>query len=273
MPNKTDIDEICIPNIQAQACLDAPLSIGTPAVNFKNIETALEEFYQVYLRSPKIVNSGGMKSAHLFLMWYSLKSLAPKTIIESGIYKGLGTWWLEQACPTATIFCIDVDFSNIEYKSTTATYLDRDFSLHTWEGIDKSSTLIFFDDHQNALMRLMQLKWMGFSHAIFEDNYPALQGDCYSCKKILSQAGVCDTTKNVPPPNATDKYYLLKNVATYQEFPPVFKAAQTRWHDAWQEPFYKTPSPLLIHPNTDAQQLLFEEADAYTWMCYIALKE
>lgn len=253
-----------------QICIDAPMVIGETVISFENVENDIEEFYNLYQRMPDIDNTYGMKSPHLFLMWIALRQLSPTVVIESGIYKGLGTWWIENAIsPSASLFCIDVNMNNIEYKSSRAMYLDEDFSKHTWDGIDRKTAVIFFDDHQNALTRLMQMKWMGFTKAIFEDNYPPLQGDCYSCKKILSQSGFyLESTDRDPIP---DMFFFKENVKNYQEFPPVFQVAATRWGDTWDLPFYKTPNALLTTAKTPCQKLLLAQAATYTWMCFVEL--
>lgn len=243
-----------------------PELIGVPSVTFDNIEESIEAFYQVYQKMPVIDNAYGMRSCHLFLAWHSLRQLKPSFIIESGVYKGLGTWWLEQACPEAKIFCIDIDYSNIEYKSPSAVYLHEDFTKHTWDDIDKNDTVIFFDDHQNALQRLMQMKWMGFRKAIFEDNYAPYCGDCYSCKKMLAQTGNQWGWDSIEP-NPFDRHFFIQNLKTYQQFPAVFRLAKNRFGFPWTE------DALLEKPRTPAQELLLQEASAYTYMCYVELAQ
>lgn len=243
-----------------------PSLIGKAAVDYSNIEEKIELFFELYKTMPPINNSYGMRSPHLFLLWEALRQLNPKYVIESGVYKGLGTWWIEQACPNAQIYCIDIDFSNIEYKSPSAFYLSEDFSSHTWQDIDKSKTIIFFDDHQNALTRLMQMKWMGFTKAIFDDNYASYTGDCYSCKKILAQTGNQWGWDYIPA-NQIDAHFLKSNLKTYQEFLAPFRCEKNRFGYPWVEP------SLLHEPNGYAQKLLNDEADSYTYMCYVELFE
>ena len=86
-----------------------PTLIGVPVVDFSHVKEEIEQFYTLYQSMPFSENTYGMQSSHLFLFWIALKQIKPKTIIESGVYKGLGTWWIEQACPDADIYCIDID--------------------------------------------------------------------------------------------------------------------------------------------------------------------
>ncbi len=245
---------------------DTPMIIGKPKIIYDNIEEEIESFFKVYKKMPIKDNTYGMHSPHLFLMWHALRQINPTTIIESGVYKGLGTWWMRQACPNATIYSIDVDLSNVEYIDNKATYLHTDFKCHKWDEInDKANALIFFDDHQNALERLKQMKWMGFSMAMFEDNYASYTGDCYSCKKILAQTGN-QWAWDIIEPNSVDCYSFNNNILTYQELPAPFRMATTRFGFEWKE------ESLFATPKTEAQRLLFDEAKTYTYMCFVELK-
>jgi hypothetical protein len=232
----------------------------------------------------------------MFLAWFALKELKPKAIVESGVYLGQGTWFLEKACPDAELYCIDIDLQQVQYKSSRAMYFDQDFSTIDWNHLPKGDTVLFFDDHQNAYDRVKTAKWFGFKHLIFEDNYPPLQGDCYSLKKAFMHSGFKFTlTRTKSPkvivketikrllgigsqncgyicPNDVDSKYLRQNIEVYYEFPPVFKTEETRWNDNWDDLNYPTPEPLLRLVEKKYQQIFLDEAIYYTWMCYVKLK-
>ena len=53
----------------------------------------IDEFHQLYQTRPIKDNNGGMKSGHMFPSWFVIKKLQPEYIIESGVWKGLGTWF------------------------------------------------------------------------------------------------------------------------------------------------------------------------------------
>ena len=149
----------------------------------------IAEFLERYRDRPIKDNRGGMGINHSFALYYALKKLSPDSVIESGVYKGQSTWIIEQALPQAEIYCIDPSPNQRVYTSKRAHYFTDDFAGLDWSGIDRANALCFFDDHQSALSRLKDMKWWGFKRAIFEDNYPLGQGDCYSIRKILSDAG------------------------------------------------------------------------------------
>lgn len=268
--------------------------IGAPPWSDNDIRAAYSEFKKVYAARPIADNAGGMKAPHALGCWFMLKSLRPKVIIESGVWKGQGTWLIEQACPDAEVVCLDISFNNLEYRSAGATYIEKDFSVVDFAAIDKTSALVFFDDHQNALMRLQQLKWKGFNQAIFEDNYAGTRGDCYSIKKMLGDFGFVrespsrgflnllatnlrallgrrrpDADAGTIEPNSTHRAELIEELDLYYEFPPLFKEDTTRWGDNWSDADYPTKAPLFDQSQDDSLRI---ESRDYTWMCLVNLK-
>ena len=234
----------------------------------------LQEFVELYDKRIIKDNNGGMKSSHIFPIWYVLKKTKPKYIVESGVWKGLGTWFFEQASPYSKIISIDPNPSFRVYTSPNVEYTKTDFINYNWDGIDKNDTLLFFDDHQNSLERIKHAKKLGFKKMVFEDNYPYLQGDCYSPKKILSKKKyVIDSMgiKNWFEPNEDDYQFFIKNVLGYQEFPPLFKDNITRWGDDWDNENYETNEPLLSESDVEIYPTFFEERKDYTWICYLEL--
>jgi hypothetical protein len=265
-------------------------SIGDAPFSREQMLDSLEEFSALYAERPIKDNAGGMKSPHLFLAWFALRALKPLAVIESGVWLGQGTWFFERACPDAELFCIDLDLSRILYRSKRARYLDRDFSALDWTDLPARETVLFFDDHQNAVERVKTAMWFGFSHILFEDNYPVSQGDCYSLKKAFAHAGFTplpkpqtlksriresivgrQETQGAVEPNEVDAKYLRKNLEVYAELPPVFMLARTRWGDEWDGERYPTPPPLLQSVEREYQRIFFEEASQYTWMAYAKL--
>jgi len=236
--------------------------------------SCLDEFYELYNLRPIKDNNGGMKSAHLLSAWYIIKQLKPKYLIESGVWKGLGTWFFEKASPKTEIVSIDPFPHYREYTSPNAIYRTEDFLTTNWSKFPKEDTFLFFDDHQNFLQRLKKAQEWGFKKIITEDNYPYQQGDCYTPKKILSQkdyvidyAGRKQWFKPVPE----DYEYFINNVAVYQEMPPIFKSDVTRWGDSWNED-YPTPDALLDESFKEKYPIYYNEKLDYTWMCYLELK-
>ncbi len=265
-----------------------PSDIGSVPWTDAEMRAAFPEFKDVYVRRPIAENTYGMKAPHAFLIWFIISKLKPDLIVESGVYKGLGTWLMEQACPEASMVCLDIDFGNLEYRSQKAEYHEKDLSLVDFGDRDLSNSVVFLDDHQDALMRLQQLHWKGFKRAIFEDNYPSGHGDCYSIKKMMENAGFTALRPEVKPlrerlkaaiankvegcqaedipANDTHRNELVRNLKTIYEGPPLFRTKETRWGTPWTDENYPT-KPALIDDDD-----LKEEAQFYTWMTYVELK-
>ena len=250
-----------------------------------NLKESLDEFYSLYEKRPINDNHGGMTSSHLFNTWYALRQLKPKLVIESGVWKGLGTWVIEQALPEAKIISIDVTWQHLKYQSPNSMYLDQDMTLYDWEkmfaeaeeehGIAKSDILVFLDDHQDFPSRLKFLSSLGIQSILYEDNYPPSQGDTLSPKKILAcQDYVMDYAGDRHHHQYSYEYYdmFTSLVETYQELPPIYKTDQTRWGDPWTEDRYPTKEPLMKLEEQSVYPIFAEEAKGYTWICYMGLK-
>ena len=267
------------------------LEIGKVNWTNKNIREKFLEFILIYNERQIKNNEGGMKISHSFYAWFLAKMLQPKVIIESGVWKGHGTWLFEKACPNARLICLDPCLDKLEYISKKAEYSTNDFSYLHIDSDLADQTLCFFDDHQDALKRMMEMRWKGLRNAIFEDNYPANRGDCYSLKKIISKKGYrpesekfgsylekfktrvkhylnSNLQKNILE-NKTHLKEIIKNIEIYYECPPLYKDKVTRWGDPWKNPEYPTKPPIFLEYD---DKKVFNECKDYTWMTYIFLK-
>lgn len=241
----------------------------------EEIKPFLDEFYSLYKDRPVQNNDGGMKSPHMFPLWYILKKLKPEAVIESGVFKGNGTWLIEKACPQAKLLCIDPNPYQRVYTSSKALYTTYDFSTLDLSNLKGRDVLVFFDDHQNSLNRIKKCKELGFKKIMVEDNYPIDQGDCYSPKKILSRENYVigdGADRKYYEKNLEDYDFLTKNLEIYQEVFPIFKDSTTIWNTPWDSSFYNTPDPLLTEEHKDKYPDLYDERKSYYWLCYMQLK-
>lgn len=229
-----------------------------------------------------------MKSPHMFAVFAMLRALEPQVVIESGVWKGGGTWLIEQAVPDAHVVSIDLDLRNLVYKSPDVNYSTLDFNLHDWSGLPEGS-VVLFDDHQDAFVRLQQCLWHGIDHVIFEDNYPPTQGDCYSLKKLFAASGFRPTApkslrerirqracgqqpRGGVPPSEKQQRSVRDRVSTYCEFPPVVRPDETRWRDDWTDTAYPTPDALFDIDDPRVPDFFVSEAKHYTWIAYARLR-
>lgn len=259
--------------------------VGKTAVDRNEMRNFLAEFATLYEKRPVRDNQGGMSSSHLFPLWFLLRKLRPTAVIESGVWRGLGTWMIEQACPEADLYAIDINWKNLQYRSVRARYISTDITKNSWSHLPKQDTVVFFDDHIDELQRFKWCVSEQFRHILFEDNYPPGRGDCYSMKKVLAHAGhrafpglkarlsrmLGRLTDRTIAPNASDAEYVTQHAELIQELPPIFKREYTRWGDPWDSR-YPTPEPLLTKVEKPYEQIFYDEATGYTWLCYVRLK-
>ncbi|MGB0681882.1 MAG: hypothetical protein ACPGOV_04220 [Magnetovibrionaceae bacterium] len=267
-----------------------PTAIGTPPWTRESLLAEMDSFRQVYDERPIQQNEGGMRSPHMFACWYLARTLNPEVIIESGVFRGQSTWLFETACPDAKLHCLDPAPLRRVYTSDRAQYHTADFDQTDFGDVDGAKVLCFFDDHQNAYERVKSMALKGFKQAIFEDNYPPGRGDCYSLKQAFSGAGFSPEAPKIGlrakavakikhragadgsvPANSAHARDLARALDCYAEFPPIVKPDTTRWGDAWSEDRY--PTPEAVNPDARPDDIFTEEATAYTWLCYLRLKD
>lgn len=237
------------------------------------IKKELAGFISIYGDRPFKDNTGGMKAPHMFGTYCMVRNLNPDNIVESGVFHGQGTWLLSKIAENAKLHCIEPHLGSIQHKIPSAKYYSDDFSKIDFSSLDKDKTLIFFDDHQNALDRIKICTKLGFKHLIFEDNYPNNQGDCVSIKKVLSGMDyLLDSggNKSNIKANIEDTEFLKEHINIYYEFPPLFSDDTNRWNEPWDT--HETKNPILSISDKDIYPILHKERFDYTWICYVNLK-
>ncbi|MBW7932821.1 MAG: hypothetical protein H3C62_04250 [Gemmatimonadaceae bacterium] len=277
-------------------------------VSRQDLLALLPEFLERYRERPIADNAGGMQFNHAFAAFAVARHLAPPLIVESGVWKGQSTWLFEQACPNAQLVCIDPNPGVRRYTSRRAEYRTDDFALLDWSDAPCADALCFFDDHQNAYQRLIEMRWWGFRRAIFEDNFPCGEGDSYSLRHVRAGFGHPHLQMSssyqgawrerfararlertlfahyarqamVRHPNVADRAAFERNVRVYQEIPPVVRYATNNWGGAW-DGAYASEAPLLdgfgTPPLGDALRAI--EADTpqhafdYGYLCVVELR-
>lgn len=249
------------------------------------------EFWPLYERRPIKNNDGGCQLPHLFSLWVYLIESQPTHVIESGVWKGQTTWLIETTLPGADILALDPAPHRREWTSTKATYSNIDFGFQDLCQFPPETTLVFFDDHVHAWLRLTQVRTWRFRHIVFDDNYPDGVGDP-SIRQILRGSfpgkprGVRSRLKqairrvvsrqemavleNYSPTALRDA--LLRLPIGYSEFPPLAIRERTRWGTLWRDSFGDVEACLNPEKLTERQR---EEVNrtsaAYTAMCKLTL--
>ena len=243
------------------SCTMCCASCPEPTASNDWMRTQLDEFAAVYSRKPGgRQNAMGVNFLHGFGLWVLVRSLKAKGelqhIIESGCYRGVGSWLLRQAAGSG----VQMSFVSPE---TPDLYVDRaedskyytgrdfvDFALIAWPPtINRSATLVFIDDHQAAPRRVQEAAHHGFRHVAFDDNWLPNRGDCTSLKSVCSgRSGLTLSTGNASATplwqdNIGLRRHFMQNsevarlerlfdeaVEGYFELPPVWHATDGRNH-------------------------------------------
>lgn len=210
------------------------------------MRASLPEFAQLYKQRPIKQNEWGMNVNHVFALWFLVRKLRPRYIIESGVFKGQGTWLLRQAAGSDTfIFSLDprnvADLLYREPSGSRTRYLMgahfQDFNNINWSTHfppeSFGETLVVFDDHQSHLKRVHNLLSHGFVHSWFEDN-EKWGADAYTfnvmcsllpsgAKKViyLDDWGNIRETISIEE-HSSNLHYVLAHVEAYFEFAPIF---------------------------------------------------
>ena len=132
----------------------------------------VQEFFKVYANREFVNNSGGSGFHNSLWLFFYIKAFNPGLIIESGVWKGLGTYILEKASLVANIHCFDLSFRHLTYKSKAVSYHEYDWSKFDFGKVGAEKSICFFDCHVNHAKRIIESHEKGFKHLIFDDNPP-----------------------------------------------------------------------------------------------------
>src|SRR5262249_44911994 len=69
----------------------------------EDIVRCIVAYREIYLAAPIVHNQYGLNFTSGLCLFVMVRCLGPKMIVESGVYKGLSSYLLASACPTATI--------------------------------------------------------------------------------------------------------------------------------------------------------------------------
>jgi len=133
----------------------------------------VERFESVYAARPLRDNAGGTMRNSSTWLFVVAALLRPSTIVESGTYKGHGSWLMAQAAPEARIVTFDV-----VRETDRVTAAGVDYRLGDWsDAADMRAlppdTLCVFDDHISHRLRLSEARDRGVRLALVDDDYPA----------------------------------------------------------------------------------------------------
>lgn len=144
---------------------------GEPALS--DVKKNVDEFFEINARRPILLNEGGSRFHNCFWLFLVYRYVDPSLAVESGVWKGLSTWFFRQACPQAELHAFDISFDALEYRDAQAQYHETDWSDVDIKASETGTSVCFFDDHQNQPLRVRQAHERGFRILLFDDTVPA----------------------------------------------------------------------------------------------------
>jgi hypothetical protein len=139
-------------------------------IRSETIAEHVAEFRRLYAGAPITQNNYGMNFPGGLALFVISRCLNPKIIVESGVYRGLSSYLLAKAAPTARIAAFDPRLNEVQYRTPRVAYHPCD-----WMQIEiacEGDGLAFFDDHQSQARRVIEAHGRGFRHLIFDDSWP-----------------------------------------------------------------------------------------------------
>ena len=243
----------------------------------KKMLLLIEDFHNLYETRPISDNRGGMKSPHMFALFFYLNYKKPKLIIESGVWRGQGTWLIDQICPNSKVVCLDLNLKNLIFKNPKFTYIEKDLediNSSFIKEFNSDEILLFLDDHVDITKRLNFIRNNNISNVIYEDNYPVTQGDCNTTKKIIESEDFIVEKEGIRKTcnlSLSEREIFWDQICSYEEAPPLFESKVNRWSEEWT--IHPTPAPLLSLKYKNKFKTLYEERLMYTWLCYLKFKQ
>ncbi len=158
------------------------------------VEAAAEAFFVLYPGRPISDNAGGSGYSDCFWIYAAARLLAPRLIVESGVYKGQVSWLLRRACPEARIHCFDVDLGQRVYRDGSLDYHEGDWTEVALAGVEPESSLCLFDDHVNHARRVREAHERGFRTLLFDDDLTADTLYATGCPPVPTIAMLFDET-------------------------------------------------------------------------------
>lgn len=214
-------------------------------------------------------NNGGMASPDMFTLFFTLKKINPKIVIESGVWNGLSTKLIRKTLGSdILIFCLDpreVPVNGYTDDNINTLYFtgkkfidfkDLDLSKYNPEDI-----FAFFDCHQNAPQRLLQCKEKNIIHCFFNDNYPPKLGSHLTFEHLFYDDNRFNTFKN------NEKQKIIEILDIYYVFPNIFPTIITT-----SEGKVKCKG-FFDKITNDPKYVIFKsDINKYRWNTYIKIK-
>ncbi len=143
-------------------------------LNKFDIESYINEFEDVFMKSPIKEQGSGFGFNEGVFFYTILKIINPTVVIESGIMKGFTTYLIDVATnENCKIYCYDINLENNLYNSKKATYINTDITKNV-PSIQNEKVVALWDDHTSQIDRLKFSLIHGIKYNFFDDDLSSL---------------------------------------------------------------------------------------------------
>jgi hypothetical protein len=129
----------------------------------------INDYFRAMALNPAFATPGTTPGNGTMWLFLIARQLRPKTIVESGVWRGSSLFTFRQAVPKAKITAFDVTFAHLLSRPDGVDYRERDWGNDNVRA-ESDSDLCFFDDHINNCLRIRQSYERGFRHVIVDDS-------------------------------------------------------------------------------------------------------
>lgn len=146
------------------------LELSNLKYNKSEVEGYLDEFDDVFGKSPIKEHESGFGYNEGVFFYTLLKIINPEIVIESGVMKGFTTYLIDAATHNdCKIFSYDINFENNMFNSKKATYVNTDIT-NKIPLIKNKKTVALWDDHTSQMDRLKFSQKYNIQYNFFDDD-------------------------------------------------------------------------------------------------------
>ena len=143
-------------------------------LNKFDIESYIDEFEDVFIKSPIKEQGSGFGYNEGVFFYTILKIINPTVVIESGVMKGFTTYLIDTATnQNCRIYCYDINLENNLFNSKKATYLNTDITKNV-PSMHNEKVVALWDDHTSQIDRLKFSLMHNIEYNFFDDDLSSL---------------------------------------------------------------------------------------------------
>ncbi|KAB1070309.1 hypothetical protein [Methylobacterium planeticum] len=177
----------------------------------------VREFWERIPAAPVRQRRGGSGFNGALQVFVVMRALRPRAVIESGVFRGLTTWVIRQACPEAEIRCFDPDLSGLQYRDGAARYSSGDWSEADLSDLDPAATVAFFDDHVAQGRRVVEARARGIGRLLFDDDAAGHRIHAHGGPAHPTIAMIEAVRNAAPAPGGSEPIRWLRNGRAFEQ--------------------------------------------------------